>query len=109
MGAWESMAAADDEQKRLLYALNERVKKMASQVERVQIADYIQLMNRPWRLLITNLAAGIARGVGIAIGFTIFTSAILYFLQIIGAWNLPIIGDFIAQIVKHVQVRLDGY
>ncbi|WP_420799768.1 DUF5665 domain-containing protein [Paenibacillus mesophilus] len=89
-------------------AMNERLIKIADQMEKTQIADYVMLLNRPRKIIFTNLYAGIARGVGIAIGFTVFAATILYVLRMLGALNLPIIGDFIADIVKIVQVQLEG-
>lgn len=91
-----------------LEKLNEKLTKIADQMEKTQIADYVMLLNRPKRIIFTNLYAGIARGVGIAFGFTIFAATILYVLRLLGALNLPIIGDFIADIVKIVQVQLEG-
>jgi hypothetical protein len=95
----------------LLNKIKEKVTQIAAQIERIQIADYVQLLNRPRRLIWTNLLAGIARGVGIALGFTIFATTIVYILKFIGALNIPIVGDYITEIVKHVQFQLqrDGY
>ncbi|WP_040948456.1 DUF5665 domain-containing protein [Gorillibacterium massiliense] len=93
--------------RQVLYEVSERVKKMAGNMERTQIADYIQLMHHPWRIFVLNLVGGTARGIGIAIGVTVFTSTILYILQGLGALNLPIIGDYIAQLVDIVQSKLD--
>jgi hypothetical protein len=89
--------------------INDRLKSLSQQMESAQISEYLQLLNRPWKLIVTNFYTGIFRGVGIAIGFTVFASGIVYVLQALGALNLPIIGGFIADIVKHVQYRLDGY
>ncbi|MCS7459283.1 DUF5665 domain-containing protein [Paenibacillus doosanensis] len=86
--------------------MNKKVTHMSNQMERIQIADYVQLLNNPRRLILTNLLAGISRGVGIAIGFTVFATTILYFLKLLGALNIPIVGDYIADIVKHVQYQL---
>lgn len=91
-----------------LTSLNDRLVKIANQMEKTQIADYVMLLNKPRRLILINLMTGIARGVGIAIGFTVFAAVILYALRLLGALNLPIIGDFIADIVKIVQVQLEG-
>ncbi len=77
-------------------------------MERTQIADYVRLLNKPWTLIWKNLLAGTARGIGIAIGFTFFAATILYVLRILGALNLPIIGDYIADIVRIVQIQLEG-
>ncbi|MBP3964270.1 DUF5665 domain-containing protein [Paenibacillus lignilyticus] len=91
-----------------LDALEKRLQKVASEMERSQIADYVQLLNRPYSLMWRNLLGGTARGVGIAIGFTFFAATILYVLQLLGALNLPIIGDYIADIVRIVQHQLEG-
>ncbi|MNO15215.1 hypothetical protein D3C76_48760 [compost metagenome] len=77
------------------------------QLEKSNILEYTQLLNRPWRLIWTNLLSGTARGVGIAIGFTFFAATIIYVLQLLGALNLPIIGDYIADIVRIVQRQLE--
>lgn len=96
-----------EENKHTLESIGEKLDELGTQLERAQIADYVQLLNNPRRLIKLNILTGIARGVGIAIGFTIFTATILYILQKIGALNLPIIGDYIAEIVKIVQAQLD--
>ncbi|MEO3947471.1 DUF5665 domain-containing protein [Gorillibacterium sp. CAU 1737] len=96
----------DHYDREVLEEVKRKVDQIAVNLERVQIADYIALMNKPWRLIFNNMLGGIARGVGIAIGLTVFTSTILYVLQLLGALNLPIIGDYIAKIVEVVQSRL---
>jgi hypothetical protein len=88
--------------------LNEKVTAMAADMEKTQIADYITLMNNPRKLIIRNILAGSARGVGYGIGFTFFAATTLVLLQKLGALNLPIIGDFIADIVRIVQAQLGG-
>jgi tetrahydromethanopterin S-methyltransferase subunit F len=84
------------------------VNKIAQQMERTQIADYIDLLNSPGKLISRNLLAGVARGVGLAIGLTLFTVVILYILRMLGALNLPIIGDFIADLIRIVESDLNG-
>lgn len=77
------------------------------QLEKSRIAEYTELLNRPWRLVWLNLLSGTARGVGIAIGFTFFAATIIYILQLLGALNLPIVGDYIADIVRIVQRQME--
>ncbi|UNK20120.1 DUF5665 domain-containing protein [Paenibacillus sp. N3/727] len=86
-----------------IYLLTE---KMAQQLEKSRIMEYSQLLYKPWKVIGVNLLAGTARGVGIAIGFTFFAATIIYLLQALGALNLPIIGDYIADIVRIVQRQL---
>lgn len=81
--------------------------RLANELERSRIAQYTELLNRPWKLIGLNLLSGAARGVGIAIGFTFFAATIIYVLQPLGALNLPIVGDYIADIVRIVRRQLD--
>ncbi|MGM1020858.1 MAG: DUF5665 domain-containing protein [Bacillota bacterium] len=83
------------------------VRSVAQQLERTRIADYALLLNKPGRLLWLNLISGLSRGLGIALGFTFFAATIIYVLQVLGALNLPIIGDYIADIVRIVQRQLE--
>ncbi|CCI70147.1 DUF5665 domain-containing protein [Paenibacillus polymyxa] len=83
------------------------VQAVSEQMERTRIADYALLLNKPWRLLWLNLISGVSRGIGIALGFTFFAATIIYVLQVLGALNLPIIGDYIADIVRIVQRQLE--
>ena len=77
------------------------------EMERAKMAEYVELLNRPFSLIWRNiLVAGRQEGVGIAIGFTFFAATILYMLQLLGALNLPIVGDYIADIVRIVQHQL---
>jgi hypothetical protein len=81
--------------------------KLAQQMEKSRIAQYTELLHSPWRLIWLNVLSGTARGVGIALGFTFFAATIIYVLQVLGALNLPIIGDYIADIVRIVQHQLE--
>ncbi|MGQ9778812.1 MAG: DUF5665 domain-containing protein [Bacillota bacterium] len=60
----------------------------------------------PTRLLWWNFLGGLARGFGIAVGLTIVTSIFLTFLGHLAALNLPVIGRFVAEIVRLVQLHL---
>lgn len=79
----------------------------AHRLEKSRISQYTELLYSPWRLIWRNILFGVARGVGIALGFTFFAATIIYVLQGLGALNLPIIGDYIAEIVRIVQNQLE--
>lgn len=80
---------------------------LAQQMEKARISEYTELLLSPWRLIGLNLLSGTVRGLGIALGFTFFAATIVYVLQVLGALNLPIIGDYIADIVRIVQHQLE--
>lgn len=70
------------------------------------IVDIATLLGNRKKLLITNLIAGISRGVGIGIGVTVFSAILVALLRKIVTLNIPIIGEYIADIVEIVQKSL---
>lgn len=97
----------DKEKEYTLNSIGEKLDETILMLEQANIAGYVELLNNRKRLFRSSLLSGIARGVGIGIGFLVFTTALIYILQALGALNLPIIGDFIAEIVKIVQAQLN--
>lgn len=90
----------------LIRSLEDKVATLATSMERMKLAEYVGLLNNPWRLLWVNFLAGLGRGVGIAIGGSLLVAVLLYLLSQIAILNLPLIGDFIAEIVRIVQNQL---
>lgn len=86
--------------------LEEKVQQLALAIEKMKIAEYTEYLNNTRRLLVTNFIAGLARGFGMAIGFTILAAVVIYILQKLVILNLPLIGDAIAHIVKLVDYSL---
>lgn len=89
-----------------LRALNERVKQLAVSMEKMRLAEYVALLDRPWRLMYINLLTGIARGLGIAVGFTILGALMLMLLRYLVLLNLPGISEFIAYVIQLVQLKM---
>ncbi len=59
-----------------------------------------------WKRLMREMARGAARGIGFSIGFTVLGALLLYILQSIALANLPIIGRFLAELVRIVESNL---
>lgn len=95
-----------EEANRLLKSLEDRIAVLAVNMEKMKLAEYVKLLDQPWRLMYVNFIAGVARGVGIAVGFTILGAVLLYFLRKLVVLNLPWIGGFIAEIVRMVQLKI---
>ena len=81
---------------------------VSDSLERAQIADYVQLLNSPRRLIRLNLLAGLFRGVGMALGFTLLAAIIIYVMTRSFLVNLPIVGDFLGELVWIIQQYLRG-
>lgn len=71
-------------------------------IEKILLEIGTLLGNRK-RLFFTNLMTGIARGIGIGIGVTLITALIISFLQKIVTLNIPVVGEYVSDIVEIVQ------
>lgn len=88
-------------------ALVQRLESCVRQLERLRLAEYIAYVDDRRRLLRSQFLSGLARGVGMAIGFTVLGAVLVILLRRLAEQNLPLIGDFLAQIVTIVQRRLE--
>ena len=76
-------------------------------MEKTRIAEYVQYLDDRKRLIRNQFLSGLARGAGAAVGFTILGAVFVWLLNRLALQNLPIIGDFLAQLVDIVQNRLE--
>jgi len=90
----------------LLELLRLRVEQMALNIEKMKIAEYVELLGNPWRLMYVNFLAGVARGIGAAVGWALLATALLAVLRALVLANLPLIGGLIADLVELVQNQL---
>ena len=70
--------------------------------------DYVHYLEHPKKVFFSNFVAGLARGFGASVGFTLLAALILYILQGIVKLNLPVIGEFISDIVSIVNSNLQN-
>ena len=83
--------------------INEKIDKINNILERSNIIELSYLIGSKKEILKRNLIAGIAKGVGIGIGVTIITAIIILLLRRLIMLNIPVIGDYIADIVEIVE------
>jgi hypothetical protein len=76
---------------------------IAARLEEANLGAYVDLYRRPWRMLLLNFAAGTARGLGMAVGFTLLGAVVILLLRNTFWDNLPGIGHFVAEVVRIVQ------
>ena len=89
-------------------SLLEKLERTIQALDKAGIAEWVELFRHPRRLLVINFVSGIARGFGIAIGFTVVGALFLLLLGRIAQLNLPIIGEFLGDLVRLVQLELKG-
>lgn len=84
-----------------------RMDRWLESLERLRLADYVRYVEDRRRLIRTSFLSGVARGLGMAVGFTILGAMLVLALQDLARRNLPLISDFLAQIVGVVQNTLE--
>jgi len=90
----------------LLATVLKKLRQLNESLEKASIAEYVELFRHPRRLLYLNFLAGISRGSGIAVGFTAAGAVFLYLLGRLATLNLPVIGHFVAEIARIVELEL---
>ena len=86
--------------------LARRVRELCLTLEKMRLTEYMRYLNDVRRLLWVNFLTGLARGFGTAIGFTILGAIAIAVLQRVAVDNLPVIGRFLAEVVRIVQENL---
>ena len=86
-----------------IYLLEKSIEQLNKVVQEGNFIELSYLLGNKKEMFIRNFFAGISRGVGIGIGVTIITAILLMILQKIVTLNIPIIGEYIADIVEIVQ------
>ncbi len=87
----------------LFKEINKKIDKISLNMEKLKFVDYVYYLEHPRKMLLANFVGGLSRGIGMAVGFTILGALVLYFLKVVVQWNLPVIGEFISEIVTIVQ------
>lgn len=85
--------------------LTKQLERLVNRLEAMRIADYIELLEKPRRLLWTNFIAGIFRGLGFALGTTIVFAIVIESLRRLILINIPVISDYLVEIIRLIEIR----
>ena len=82
-----------------------KIEWLSAYLEKMRLADYVMIMSKPKRLVWVNFLAGIARGLGFTIGFTLLGALMIYFVNQLKILDLPLIGDFISELLEYINMN----
>ena len=83
--------------------LNYNIERLMEYLDNKNIQELIYILGSKKEIAKRNIVAGIFRGIGFGLGVTSITAVIVYLLQRLVRLNLPIIGEFINDIVDIVE------
>ncbi|MBE5786245.1 MAG: hypothetical protein E7324_01760 [Clostridiales bacterium] len=86
--------------------IEERLERFIAAAERMRLDEYVRFESDRRRRFRDAFFQGIARGLGAMVGFAVLGTLLVIILQAVARRNLPIISDFLAQVVSMVQTRM---
>lgn len=98
----EVQSSADGPEERLSMA-EERLSRWLDDMERLRLSEYLRYVQDRRRLFWSSFCSGIARGLGMAVGFTILGAILILILQDLARHNLPLVGELLDKMMQVVQ------
>lgn len=83
-----------------------RFEHLAQRMELLHLEAYLRYVHDWRKRLFFDFLSGIARGIGFSIGFSVLGALLLYLLRNMALSNLPVIGHFVAELVRIVENNL---
>lgn len=89
--------------KKKIDILNKSITQLIKMLQDGNFIEWAYILGNKKEIIIRNIIAGIFRGIGIGIGVTVITAILIILLQKIVTLNIPVIGEYIADIVEIVE------
>lgn len=83
-----------------------RLEYISQRMEQMHLDAYLRYVHDWRRRLFFDFLSGVARGIGFSVGFSILGALLLYLLRNMALANLPVIGRFLAELVRIVETNL---
>jgi len=100
----ERLDKAEDAGSSVHGRLNDNIERLACLLERINMGEYIVLLQNTRRLIFINFTCGLARGFGMILGMTALAAVFLIVLSKIAA--LPFVPGYIAKFIIAIQSQM---
>lgn len=85
---------------------SELIQRLTDTLERMHLDEYLEYVSNRRRMIWNNLLYGAVRGLGFTLGFTVLGALVIVLLQRLVAENIPLIGDFLAEVIHAIEARM---
>lgn len=86
--------------------MDKLMERFIAAAERMQLAEYVRFQSDTGRRLRDAFFQGVMRGLGAVVGFAVLGTLMLIVLRHLAQRNLPVISDFLAQVITMVETRI---
>ncbi len=97
-----------DDQHERLKSIERKLEMLAESLEKAHFTEYIEYVHNKRRLYRNAFLLGIFRGLGTAVGFSLLGALIIYLLRAVAKTSIPVLGEFIAEVIRIVDGKLKG-
>lgn len=87
----------------MIEELNKKIDEINYVLSKNRVLDLVELLGDRKKLFVRNLWSGMVKGIGIGIGVTVITGILVVILQKIVTLNIPVIGEYISDIIDVVE------
>ena len=87
----------------IIEELNKKIDDLNYVLSKNRVLDLVELLGDRKKLFVRNLWSGMVKGIGIGIGVTVITGILVVILQKIVTLNIPVIGEYISDIIDIVE------
>lgn len=87
--------------------LEKKMDRFIAAAERMRLAEYVAFESDRKRRMMDAFWQGVMRGLGATLGVAVLGAVAVWLLQRIAENSVPAIGDFIAEIVEFVRLRVN--
>lgn len=103
LAAWKELTEENRQRAKQIRQLQNSLERIATRLEAMRVAEYVETFEKPWKLIVNNLIAGAARGLGFAIGTTVILAILIAFIRQLIAANIPFLTDLLRQLISLVK------
>lgn len=103
LASWKELTEENRQRAKQIRQLQNSLERIATRLEAMRIAEYVESFEKPWKLIMTNLIAGAARGLGFALGTTAILALLIAFIRQIVAANIPYLTEVLRQIMTMIR------
>ena len=86
---------------------DEKMERFIAAAERIRLDDYVRFESDRKRRVLDAFWQGVARGLGTMVGFAVLGAVVLMILRRVAMQNVPGISDFVAQIIRLTEMKLN--
>ena len=87
----------------MIEELNKKIDDLNYVLSKNRVLDLVELLGDRKKLFVRNLWSGMVKGIGIGIGVTVITGILVVILQKIVTLNIPVIGEYVSDIIDIVE------